>query len=175
MIFASRPQQTLFSALCDAADVFGKKRRVEDMKQIEYSYNDLLKMALMLSRLVERHTAGNERVGLLLPTWRRPRHHRATARRRVPAMLNTPPVDAMQAACTAAEVRTIVTSRPSSSRPSWPTSWQATCRHRAAGLPGRPAAQRVGLGDKLWLMAWAIHRAAGASNCPPRRRKPPWC
>ncbi|HNE17437.1 MAG TPA: AMP-binding protein, partial [Rhodocyclaceae bacterium] len=160
MIFASRPQQTLFSALCDAADVFGKKRRVlEDMKQIEYSYNDLLKMALMLSRLVERHTAGNERVGLLLPNLAPTLGLLIglTARRRVPAMLNyTAGVDAMQAACTAAEVRTIVTSRAFVE--------QAKLADKLAALAGiellylEDLRESIGLGDKLWLMAWAIHR-----------------
>lgn len=160
MIFASRPQQTLFSALCDAADVFGKERRVlEDMKQIEYSYNDLLKMALMLSRLVERHTAGNERVGLLLPNLAPTLGLLIglTARRRVPAMLNyTAGVDAMQAACTAAEVRTIVTSRAFVE--------QAKLADKLAALAGiellylEDLRESIGLGDKLWLMAWAIHR-----------------
>ncbi|HEX6736448.1 MAG TPA: 1-acyl-sn-glycerol-3-phosphate acyltransferase, partial [Azonexus sp.] len=68
MIFASRPQQTLYAALCDAAEIFGKRRRLlEDVKQIEYSYNDLLKMALILGRQVERLTQPGDKVGLLLP------------------------------------------------------------------------------------------------------------
>ena len=51
MIVASRPQQTLYAALCAAADIYGRRRRLlEDVKQVEYSYNDLLKMALMLDR-----------------------------------------------------------------------------------------------------------------------------
>ncbi len=160
MIFASRPQQTLFSALCDAADVFGKKRRVlEDMKQIEYSYNDLIKMALMLTRLVERHTAENERVGLLLPNLAPTLGLLIglTARRRVPAMLNyTAGVEAMQAACTAAEVRTIVTSRAFVE--------QAKLSDKLAALAGvellylEDLREEIGLADKLWLMAWAIHR-----------------
>ncbi len=160
MIFASRPHQTLFSALCDAADVFGKNRRVlEDMKQIEYSYNDLLKMALMLTRLVERHTAESERVGLLLPNLAPTLGLLIglTARRRVPAMLNyTAGVDAMQAACTAAEVRTIVTSRAFVE--------QAKLSDKLAALAGiqclylEDLREAIGLGDKLWLMLWAIHR-----------------
>ena len=160
MIFASRPQQTLFSALCDAAEIFGRNRRVlEDMKQIEYTYNDLLKMALMLSRLVERSTADNERVGLLLPNLAPTLGLLIglTARRRVPAMLNyTAGVDAMQAACTAAEIRTIVTSRAFVE--------QAKLADKLAALAGvqllylEDMREQIGLGDKLWLMAWAIHR-----------------
>ena len=91
MVFSSRPQQTLFAALCDAAEIFGPNRRVlEDVRQIEYSYNDLLKMALLLSRQVERITQENERVGLLLPNMAPTLGLLLglSARRRVPAMLN---------------------------------------------------------------------------------------
>ncbi len=160
MVFASRPQQTLYSALCDAADIFGKNRRVlEDVKQIEYSYKDLLKMAIMLGRLVERLTAENERVGLLLPNLAPTLGLLIglTARHRVPAMLNyTAGADAMQAACTAAEIRTVVTSRAFVD--------QAKLADKLAALEGvalvylEDLREQVGLGDKLWLMAWAIHR-----------------
>lgn len=160
MIFASRPQQTLFSALCDAADVFGKKRRVlEDMKQIEYSYNDLLKMALMLTRLVERQTGENERVGLLLPNLAPTLGLLIglTARHRVPAMLNyTAGVDAMQAACTAAEVRTIVTSRAFVEQAKLSDKLAALADIQCLYL--EDLREAIGLGDKLWLMLWAIHR-----------------
>ena len=45
MLFATRPQQTLYTALLEASRNFGRKRRmVEDAKQIEYSYGDLIKM-----------------------------------------------------------------------------------------------------------------------------------
>lgn len=160
MIFASRPQQTLFSALCDAADVFGKKRRVlEDMKQIEYSYNDLLKMALMLTRLVERQTGENERVGLLLPNLAPTLGLLIglTARHRVPAMLNyTAGVDAMQAACTAAEVRTIVTSRAFVEQAKLSDKLAALADIQCLYL--EDLREAIGLRDKLWLMLWAIHR-----------------
>lgn len=68
MIFATRPEQTLFGALLDAADIHGVNRRqIEDLKQIEYSYRDLIKMALALGRLVAKESQPGERVGLLLP------------------------------------------------------------------------------------------------------------
>jgi acyl-[acyl-carrier-protein]-phospholipid O-acyltransferase/long-chain-fatty-acid--[acyl-carrier-protein] ligase len=70
MIFASRPTQTLFEALCDASSIQGPGRRlIEDMKQIEYSYQDLLKMALMLGRLVGRHTRPACCCPILRPHW----------------------------------------------------------------------------------------------------------
>lgn len=42
MIFRSRPDQTLYTALIDAMHLYGRGRRmVEDMRQTEYSYNAL--------------------------------------------------------------------------------------------------------------------------------------
>ena len=71
MLFASRPRQTLYAALCDAMETHGRKHRLlEDIKQVEYNYGDLLKMALMLARLVERaapEVAPDDRIGVLLP------------------------------------------------------------------------------------------------------------
>ena len=158
MIFASRPQQTLFDALCDAAEIHGRSRRlVEDMKQIEYSYGDLLKMALALGRIVARITRPDERVGVLLPNLAPTLGlvFGLNAHRRVPAMLNyTAGVDGMQAACTAAELRIIVTSRAFVE--------QAKLGDKLAALQGvelhylEDLRERITLTDKLWLMLWAM-------------------
>jgi len=159
MIFASRPQQTLYTALCDAAEIFGGRRRLlEDVKQIEYSYNDLLKMALILGRQIERVSAPDERIGLLLPNLAATLGliFGLSARRRVPAMLNyTAGGEAMQSACVAAEIRTIVTSRAFVE--------QAKLSEKLAGLSGvqllylEDIRARIGFADKLWLVVWAIH------------------
>ena len=159
MIFASRPEQTIYTALCDAAEIFGRGRRpLEDVKQIEYSYTDLLKMALILARQVERMTQPGERVGLLLPNLVPTLGliFGLSARRRVPAMLNyTAGVDAMQAACDGAEIRTIVTSRAFVE--------QGKLTDKLAGLKGvqlhylEDIREQIGLGDKLWLILYAIH------------------
>ncbi|WP_430435520.1 bifunctional acyl-ACP--phospholipid O-acyltransferase/long-chain-fatty-acid--ACP ligase [Methyloversatilis sp.] len=158
MIFASRPQQTLFDALCDAAEIHGRSRRlVEDMKQIEYSYGDLLKMALALGRVVARITRPDERVGVLLPNLAPTLGlvFGLNAHRRVPAMLNyTAGVNGMQAACTAAELRVIVTSRAFVD--------QAKLGDKLAALQGvelhylEDLRERITLADKLWLMLWAL-------------------
>lgn len=158
MIFASRPQQTLFDALCDAAEIHGRSRRVvEDMKQIEYSYGDLLKMALALGRIVARITRPDERVGVLLPNLAPTLGlvFGLNAHRRVPAMLNyTAGVDGMQAACTAAELRVIVTSRAFVE--------QAKLGDKLAALQGvelhylEDLRERITLADKLWLVLWAL-------------------
>ncbi|MFZ2268281.1 MAG: bifunctional acyl-ACP--phospholipid O-acyltransferase/long-chain-fatty-acid--ACP ligase [Azonexus sp.] len=159
MVFVSRPTQTLYSALCDAMSIFGRGRRLlEDMKQVEYSYNDLLKMALILSRQIERISAPGEKLGLLLPNVVPTLGliFGLSARRRIPAMLNyTAGVDAMQTACDAAQIRTIVTSRAFVE--------QAKLGNKLAGLTGvqlvylEDVREKIGLGDKLWLMLWAIH------------------
>ncbi len=159
MIFASRPEQTIYTALCDAAEIFGRGRRpFEDVKQVEYSYNDLLKMALILARQVERLTQPGEHVGLLLPNLVPTLGliFGLSARRRVPAMLNyTAGVDAMQAACNGAEIRTIISSRAFVE--------QGKLTDKLAGLKGvrvhylEDIRERIGLGDKLWLILYAIH------------------
>jgi acyl-[acyl-carrier-protein]-phospholipid O-acyltransferase/long-chain-fatty-acid--[acyl-carrier-protein] ligase len=115
MLFASQPKQSLYAGFLDAMAIHGRRRRVmEDMKQIEYSYADLLKMSLALGRLAARITIEGERVGILLPNLA------ATlalllglsARRRVPAMLNyTAGAEGLRNACRAATIRTVISSR----------------------------------------------------------------
>lgn len=158
MIFASRPQQTLFDALCDAAEIHGRSRRlIEDMKQIEYSYGDLLKMALALGRITARLTQPDERVGVLLPNLAPTLGlvFGLNAHRRVPAMLNyTAGVNGMQAACTAAQLRVIITSRAFVE--------QAKLADKLAALSGvnihylEDLRETITLGDKLWLALWAL-------------------
>jgi acyl-[acyl-carrier-protein]-phospholipid O-acyltransferase/long-chain-fatty-acid--[acyl-carrier-protein] ligase len=158
MVFASRPNQTLFEALLDAAAIHGRKRRlVEDLKQVEYSYGELLKMALALGRLVQRETVEGENVGLLLPNLAPTLAlvMGLSAFRRTPAMLNyTAGAEAMQASCTAATVRTVLTSR----------AFVETARlgDKLAALEGvrllylEDLRARLTLADKLWLMLWAM-------------------
>ncbi len=159
MVFVSRPAQTLYSALCDAAAIYGHGRRLlEDIKQVEYSYKDLFKMALILGRQVERFTASGEKVGLLLPNVVPTLGliFGLTARRRIPAMLNyTAGVEAMQTACDAAEIRNIVTSRAFVE--------QAKLAGKLAALSGvqlhylEDIREKISLADKLWLVLWAVH------------------
>jgi len=161
MLFASRPRQTLYSALCDAVEIHGRGHRfLEDMKQVEYRYQDLLKMTLMLARLVERaapELAPGDRVGLLLPNLAPTLAlvFGLSARRRVPAMLNyTAGVDGMRAACDAATLRVVVSSRAFVA--------QAKLADKIAALEGirviylEDLRERVSLLDKLWLMLWAL-------------------
>lgn len=158
MIFASRPQQTLFEALLDAAAIHGHSRQlVEDLKQEEYSYRDLIKMALALGRLVARASAPGEHVGVLLPNLAPTLAlvFGLPAFGRTPAMLNyTAGADGMRAACTAARIRTVVTSRAFVE--------QAKLGDKLAALEGvrwvylEDLRAGMGLADKLWLLLWAL-------------------
>ena len=166
MLFVSQPKQTLYSAFCDAVEMFGRRRRLlEDMRQIEYTYQDLLKMVLMLGRLAARHSAEGERVGLLLPNLAPTLGLLIglTARRRVPAMLNyTAGADGLQAACTAAEIRLVITSRAFVD--------QARLAGKLAQLAGVRLLYLEDLRaeatpfDKLWLMAYALWFPRGVAQ-----------
>jgi len=154
MLFESQPKRTLYSELLHAMSIHGRRRKlVEDVKQVEYSYGDLLKMALALGRLVARHSAPGECVGILMPNLA------ATvcmmigtgAQGRVPAMLNYKAgAGGMQDACIAANIRTVFASRAFIE--------QAQLEAAVGALQGlnilyledlRPA---MGLADKAWVL-----------------------
>ncbi|MBS0355596.1 MAG: bifunctional acyl-ACP--phospholipid O-acyltransferase/long-chain-fatty-acid--ACP ligase [Proteobacteria bacterium] len=170
LIFATRPDQTLFETLLDAADIQGRKHRLlEDLKQIEYSYGDLIKMALALGRLVARESRQSEAVGLLLPnlTATLGLIFGLTAHRRVAAMLNyTAGTEGMQTACTAAQIRTIVTSRAFIEQAKLGDKLAALRDVRVIYL--EDLREKIGLGDKLWLVLWALRfpRAALPAGSP---------
>jgi acyl-[acyl-carrier-protein]-phospholipid O-acyltransferase/long-chain-fatty-acid--[acyl-carrier-protein] ligase len=159
MSFTAQYRQTLYGSLCDAVALYGRSRRVmEDIKRVEYSYQDILKMSLMLGRLVGRLTEPGERVGLLLPnmTPTVALLLGLSALKRTPAMLNySAGVDGMQAACTAAEIRTIVTSRAFME--------QAKLENKLSALQNierivylEDLRKAATFSDKLWLMGWAV-------------------
>ncbi len=115
MVFSARPKQSLYEAFVDSVEIHGRRRPVmEDMKQIELSYGELLRMTLALGRVAARRTDEGETVGLLLPNLS------ATvalllglaSRRRIPAMLNyTAGAEGLANACAAARVKRVITSR----------------------------------------------------------------
>lgn len=158
MIFSSQPKQTLYSAFLDAMEIFGRRRNLlEDMKQVEYTYNDLLKMILALGRLVAHETAENERIGILMPNVAPTLGliFGMSALRRIPAMLNyTAGSDGLQVACVAAQIRTIVASRAFVE--------QAKLADKLATLKGvriiylEDLRKQMGLLDKLWLIFFAL-------------------
>ena len=158
MIFATRPDQTLFTTLLDAADIQGHGHSlVEDLKQIEYSYRDLIKMALALGRLVARESEHGEKVGLLLPNLAPTLGliFGLSAYRRTAAMLNyTAGVEGLQAAITAAQIRCIVTSQAFVEQAKLGDKLPALQGVRLIYLEELQATMR--LSDKLWLLLWAL-------------------
>lgn len=158
MIFASQPKQTLYLGMLDAMEIYGRKRRfIEDMKQEEHSYNDVLKMALALGRITTKVSTAGERVGVLLPNLVATLGLviGMTAFRRVPAMLNyTAGTDGMQNACTAAGIRTVITSRQFLETAKITT--QVTSLQNVRLLYLEDLKSYLGVADKLWLIACAL-------------------
>lgn len=115
MIFSSSPISTLFTAFLDAISTYGRKTMlVEDMRQTEESYGDLLKKSLALGRLAAKISSLHENIGVLMPNVTNTicLIFGMSAFARVPAMLNyTAGSAGIQNACTAAAIRTIISSR----------------------------------------------------------------
>jgi acyl-[acyl-carrier-protein]-phospholipid O-acyltransferase/long-chain-fatty-acid--[acyl-carrier-protein] ligase len=116
MIFAtSNIDRTLFEALLDARRIHGGKAMVvEDVKREPLSYDRLITGACALARPLRARTAAGEVVGLLLPNVNGvvAAFFALQLAGRVPGMLNfTAGLSNMRAACTAANIRTIVTAR----------------------------------------------------------------
>ena len=158
MIFSSQPKQTLYSAFLDAMEIFGRWRKlVEDIKQIEYSYQDLLKMVLVLGRLVARESRVDENVGLLLPNMAPTLCliFGMSALRRVPAMLNyTAGSEGLQVACIAACVRIIITSKAFVEQAKLTDKLSALQNVRILFL--EDLREQMTWRDKLWLILYAL-------------------
>jgi acyl-[acyl-carrier-protein]-phospholipid O-acyltransferase/long-chain-fatty-acid--[acyl-carrier-protein] ligase len=148
------PRRALFDALIDAADLHGRRTRIiEDLRRQVNTYGDLLKGSLALGRLTARFTEPGERVGVLLPNLG------ATvclvfglaSRGRVAAMLNySSGVEALRVACTAATLRTVITSRA--------FIQAAHLDHLLAALEGcrvvylEDLRETLTVADKLWIV-----------------------
>jgi acyl-[acyl-carrier-protein]-phospholipid O-acyltransferase/long-chain-fatty-acid--[acyl-carrier-protein] ligase len=154
MVFSARPRQTLFAAFVDAVAIYGRRRPLlEDMKQIELTYGELLRMTLGLGRVAARATREGETVGVLLPNLA------ATvallfglsARGRVPALLNyTAGAEGLSNACAAAKVETVITSRRFIAAGKLEASLAGLSRQRILYLEDLAAS--VSLFDKLWVL-----------------------
>ena len=115
-IFAtSNIDRTLFQALVDAKDIHGGNAPVvEDIKRTPLTYSRLIAGSLALSKPLSDGTRPGEAVGVLLPNVNAvvAGFFALQFAGRVPAMLNfTAGLSNILAACTAAEVRTVITSR----------------------------------------------------------------
>jgi acyl-[acyl-carrier-protein]-phospholipid O-acyltransferase/long-chain-fatty-acid--[acyl-carrier-protein] ligase len=160
----SRRDLTIPEAALHAVKLFGRKRPLaEDIRGKEESYGEFLRAMLALGRLTSKFTAEGERVGVLMPT--------ATtaaalvlglmAMRRVPAMLNyTSGRQGMEAACQLAQVKTIFTSRAFVEKAKLAPLLEKLDLAKVLYLEDlRP---QFTLGDKLWLMLFALRFPSAA-------------
>lgn len=114
--FSLSPINTsLFNAFLEAMAEHGRRTAmVEDMRQVEESYGELLKKSLALGRLVTKVSQPQENVGVLMPNVSNTicLIFGLSAFARIPAMLNyTSGSAGVQSACTAAAINTIISSR----------------------------------------------------------------
>ncbi len=170
MLFNSHPKQTLYSSLLDAVSIFGRDRRVvEDMRQVEYSYGQILKMTLALGRMAAKVAPENETVGVLMPNLA------STvalmigmgAQRRIPAMLNyTAGAEGLQNACVAAKINIIISSRKFIETAKLQNVISTLKNVRVVYLEDMQ--QQFGVFDKLWLLCYAqlLPRLAIPASCP---------
>jgi acyl-[acyl-carrier-protein]-phospholipid O-acyltransferase / long-chain-fatty-acid--[acyl-carrier-protein] ligase len=158
MLFASQATKTLFGALLDAIEIHGRKTRlVEDMRQVEENYGELLKKGLALGRLVEKISAQDETVGVLMPNVSNTvcLIFGMSAMRRMPAMLNyTAGTQGMSNACVAAGIKTIITSRQFLETANLEDIVAAIPNVRLVYL--EDLRSRFSILDKVWLMAYAL-------------------
>ena len=157
MLFAATPQRTLFDALLDAMRVHGRATRImEDMRQVELSYAEILRASLALGRMSARLAPEDARIGVLMPNLGTTMCliFGMSAYKRVPAMLNySAGAQGMLDACTTAQVQVAITSRKFLET--------AKLTETVAAMPGirwvyledlQPTFSWL---DKLWLVAFA--------------------
>jgi acyl-[acyl-carrier-protein]-phospholipid O-acyltransferase/long-chain-fatty-acid--[acyl-carrier-protein] ligase len=115
MFDTSDTDSTLFAALLEARHVHGAKAAVvEDVKRDPMSYGRLVTGSLALGCVLNASTAQGEAVGVMLPNVSAVAavFFALQSGGRVPAMLNyTAGLANLKAACTAAQLKTIVTAR----------------------------------------------------------------
>ena len=156
--FRSRPNTTIFEAFLDAVRLYGRDRDiVEDATGKVLTFNDMLKGAFALGRLVGRLVPEGEAVGLLMP------NVGATlalltglfATRRIPAMLNyTAGLDGMQSALRASKARVVLASRAFIERARLVPIVEKFQDVRVVYL--EDLRSQLTLADKLWLIGYAL-------------------
>ena len=170
MLFQAQKSRTLFEAFLDAIDKFGANYKlVEDMNEVEETYQDLLKKSLALGRIVTKVSRAGETVGVMMPniTNTVALILGMSAFNRVPAMINyTAGTAGMQNACIAAKVNTVITSRKFIETAKLESVVDGLKDLNILYLEDLRA--QFGVVDRAWLIGYALHypRAAMEVNRP---------
>lgn len=161
---AARPRRTLFEAFLEAVELHGRNTRIiEDARKTPETYGELLKVSLALGRLATRLAKEGEVLGVMMPNISTTVSLLLgmTAMRRIPAIINyTAGGEAMRAACTAAGVKRIITSRR--------FLQMARLERAAKALEGfeflyvEDLRGQLTVADKLWLVGFALWRPRAA-------------
>ena len=170
MLFQAQKSRTLFEAFLDAVDKFGGDYKlIEDLNEVEETYQNVLKKSLALGRIVTKVSSPNEVVGVLMPniTNTVALILGMSAFSRIPAMINyTAGTAGMQNACIAANIKTVITSRKFIET--------AKLEEVVADLKElnilylEDLRADFGVVDRAWLMGYALHypRAVTESSSP---------
>ena len=154
------PAGTVFEALLDAARVHGRRTAiVEDIRRQPETYASLIKSSLALGRIMTRLARPGEIVGVMMPnvSISLALVLGLIAMRRIPGMLNyTSGARALSGACTAAGIRTIVTSRRFVQMARIEDTVDALRDCRVCYI--EDLRSQLTVGDKLWLVAKALPR-----------------
>ncbi len=158
ILFETHKKRTFFQAYLDVISLYGKKTKIiEDINEVEETYQDVLKKSLALGRIACKVSQEDEYVGVLMPnvTNTLALVLGMSAFKRVPAMLNyTAGTAGIQNACIAAKVSTIITSRQFIAK--------AKLEEVVDKLEGlnivylEDMKKQFGLIDKLWLIGIAL-------------------
>ncbi|PAS91369.1 MAG: bifunctional 2-acylglycerophosphoethanolamine acyltransferase/acyl-ACP synthetase [Candidatus Dactylopiibacterium carminicum] len=166
LMFAGRREQTLPEALVEAARRRGRGwRLLGDVEHTDYSYNDILRSAWVLGRKIAQRTAPDETIGLLLPNVGAPLAllFGLSAWRRIPALLPyTAGNTSLRAACTAAGIRRVISSREFIARFKLEGSLRALDGLEVLWLEDLRDA--ISLGDRVWWLLRA--RFSPLCACP---------
>jgi len=166
MLFQTQKSRTFFEAFLDTIDKYGAKTKIiEDMNEVEETYQELLKKSLALGRIACKVSKPNEAVGVLMPnvTNTVALILGMTAFNRIPAMLNyTAGTAGMQNACTAANIKTVISSRKFIEAAKLESVVANFKDLNVVYL--EDLRTQFGVMDRAWLMGYALHYPRAATE-----------